>query len=242
MDELDKTLLSLLSSLSFRVTFYSRPNFFDSFLATKIEADSFKRRLMSEEERQRIDIDSASIELDNSIDEIVAQQIYIFYGVPMGGFKADLYVSPFFLFIDFDTDNNGVAIKPPLIDDVTDILNRLKSLSSDISTATFNIKGEFSVNGSIEDMQSFHKLPDNIDSKLLNFRNASEYKVDKYLLQIIQTGRTGINTYTEEPIMTVTTDGIASCRISDCDNFDFASAIYKSIDLLFPKIKELYNL
>lgn len=242
MEDSYNKLLDSLGALSFRVTFYSRPNFISNFLSNEIEAENFQCRLMSEEERQRIDIDSVSIELGNSIDEIVAQQIYIFYGAPLGGLKADIYVGPFFLFIDVDTSGHIEAVSSKLFDSIVCILDRLKKYSSDISTARFSIKGEISMFGDKKDMQAIHRMPENINEELLNFRNASEYEVGDYLLQIIQTGRTGIIASTGEPMMNVTTDGIASCHVDDCENFNFASAIGQSNDMLFSKVKDLYNL
>lgn len=120
------------TSVAFRFDFYSMPSFRNKFVENAIKAfdkRGFTERLLTEEEKQTINIDTVCSVLDNSIEEVVSKKVYKLEGISCSdGNEIDLYISPYFLFIYFKRKKD----KDVPWDSLQDIFNLLAQYKEEI--------------------------------------------------------------------------------------------------------------
>lgn len=119
-------------SVAFRFDFYSMPSFKNNFvelLRKNLPVQQFTERLLTEEEKQKINIDAISYTLDNSIEEIISKKIYKFEQFHMANCMAELYIGPYFLFLYLKRKREEqVRLK-----ELDTVFNLLKSKSSELN-------------------------------------------------------------------------------------------------------------
>lgn len=89
-------------SVAFRFDFYSMPSFRNSFVEqvkSSFALNGFTERLLTEEEKQTINIDAVCDILDNSIEEMLSKKVYkLELTLPQDRASVDVYISPYFLY------------------------------------------------------------------------------------------------------------------------------------------------
>lgn len=99
-----ENMQKLLREFSFRIDFYSMPAFKDEYveMVRKYVGDVFfEERVLSEEERQIVDVDTISDNLKITIEDIISKRNYIFRGIDFSGVLGELYVSPYYILVRF---------------------------------------------------------------------------------------------------------------------------------------------
>ena len=101
MDNLPKNI----ESVSIRIDFFSKPMFNNTFIErlndTMFNKLKFYNRLMTDEEKQRIDIDDVAQNLSISIEEIVCKKVYSYIGTTEDDLNVETYISDYFICMFF---------------------------------------------------------------------------------------------------------------------------------------------
>lgn len=113
------------SSVAFRFDFYSMPSFRNTFVESvkeKLQIRDFTERLLTEEEKQTINIDALCSVLDNSIDEVVSKKVYKMVCTTPGDDSLELYISPYFLFVIYSRTEENKQIPWEILQTITSLL------------------------------------------------------------------------------------------------------------------------
>ncbi len=158
--------------VSFRADFYSKKNLIESFqnIAPQI-IGNFSERLLSEEEKNRIDIASVSANLGNSLNEISERKAFIFNWENNQKYSNDsinqIFVSPYFIFLYCRGDKDAInAFKKKALS-LIDIIN---DLSNSITLCGIRFTSKYEFLGKKEAFPTFglkfYPLGESIDSAI----------------------------------------------------------------------------
>lgn len=119
---------AMRKSISFRLDMYSLPDFKEKYLAKMGEiSNSYREGVLSESERQMVDIDSAAYNLGETIETLAEKKVYYFSDVVFDkgeGITGVVIVNPYYLFIQVNCVNGEITkqciekIKSLLFDEV----------------------------------------------------------------------------------------------------------------------------
>lgn len=170
---------SLRKRISFRLDFFSLPSFKDEYLSKKGEiSNNYKESVLSELERQIVDVDSVAYNLDVTLETIAEKKSYCFSDVIFDNdsdIKGKVIVNPYYLFIEVQCKDGDISekcinkIKSFLFDEVMAPVTTSKFLTCQVDHYTFVKKDEID---SIIDKSAFVS----IDTPI-NGRYSDEYKV-----------------------------------------------------------------
>ena len=174
--------------ISFRLDFFSLPSFKDEYLAKYKEiSNNYKENVLSELERQMVDVDSVAYNLDVTLETIAEKKVFCFSDVVFDdNTKGKVVVSPYYLYIEVQCNNDGSIskqsiekIKTLLFDPIMEPITTSKFLTCQVDHYNFVDKDELD---SIVDKSAFVS----IDTPI-NGRYSDEYKVDGKGEEIIDT-------------------------------------------------------
>lgn len=117
-----------LKEVSFRVVFYSLPDFKDNFIKEFVslrpeDYKSYAIEVLSDVKQQIVDVDAIAADLGYPIIEVASTKTYIFESVIIGEQKATVYVNPYYLFINVKTDNKCEVFSDNFAEDLNKIFN-----------------------------------------------------------------------------------------------------------------------
>ena len=167
--------------ISFRLDFFSLPSFKDDYLTKYKEiSNNYKENVLSELERQFVDVDSVAYNLDVTLETIAEKKVFCFSDVVFDGntdTKGKVIVSPYYLYIEVQCSNDGsiseqsiTKIKTLLFDPIMEPLTTSKFLTCQVDHYDFVDKDAID---SVIDKTAFVS----IDTPI-NGRYSDEYKVN----------------------------------------------------------------
>lgn len=184
------------TSVSFRFDFYSMPSFRNTFVENAkyaLSARRFTERILTEEEKQMINIDSVCNVLGNSIEEIIGKKVYKLEGIACRNRgEIDLYVSPYFLYVHCSRELN----KELPWDDLYNVFKLLAQFGRDIdlqnTTCSVIFRSQTDEDGlwSVFDRSAFPTL----DKETMTVgRYADSHKYDDMTVELVRIVRIGRN-------------------------------------------------
>lgn len=182
--------------IAFRIDFFSVPSFKNEFveiIGNIIGPAPFQERLLTEEEKQKIDIDSIVNNLDNSIEEIISKKIYKFYDFKISNISAELYISQYYLFLYLNYKGDSSCENNYLLK-VSEIFNTLKPFSTKLTPqkisliSTYHALIEEKLLWNVFDKEAFPLMESN---NLVNGRYADQHLYKSMSINLIREIRKG---------------------------------------------------
>ena len=182
-------------SFSLCLDFYSMPSFRDDFVKSakeKLNFGGFAERLLTEYEKQLIDIDSICSVLNNSIDEIISKKVYKLEHLNIENGNVDLYVSPYFVFVycEWNNDNkDAFNVLAPIID-----LLKERKLDMDIQNIAFTMNFKIGTdNANLWKIFDPNAFPTFDESTMTTGRYADSHQYDSAIVDLVRDVRIGVN-------------------------------------------------
>lgn len=185
-----KILPKNLETVSIRIDFFSKPAFKETFVgkldSTELNKLKFYNRLLTDEEKQRIDIDNVAQNLSISIEEIVCKRVYIYTGITGNEINVETYIGDYFIFMCFE------KIKNDNVSDIEKISNEVfgivKTMENEINAQILSYR----MNSHIQ--ANYDYLKEEINSEYIKIYDDEEFTNARYAdLFIIEEGKTEIN-------------------------------------------------
>lgn len=198
-----------------------------------IGSPSFQERLLTEEEKQKIDIDSIVNTLDNSIEEIISKKIYRYYNFKICGISSELYISHYYLFLYLNYKGNNTQID--YLSGVCDVFDRLKDFKTKLTPQKISLISSYHAQADTEQLWTvFDKeaFPLMESSNLVNGRYADQHLYAPMSIDLIREIRKGYNEGNEQEerydvnITSYATEEISS--VGDIDFHDIFSNMLKN--------------
>lgn len=184
------------TSVMFRFDFYSMPSFRNLFVeeAKKLlPTQGFTERLLTEEEKQIINIDSVCSILDNSIEEVVSKKVYKLEVAPcQEEGKIDLYVGPYFLYV-YCTRELNKGLPWSRLQEIFDLLAQY-SRDIDLQNVACSVVFQATTNGEemwrIFDHDAFPTLD---VSTMTVGRYADSHQYEDITVELVRVVKIGVN-------------------------------------------------
>lgn len=117
-----------LKEVSFRIVFYSLPDFKDNFIKEFVslrpeDHKNYAIEMLSDVKQQIVDVDAIAADLGYPLIEVTSSKTYIFESVSIGERKATVYVNPYYLFINVKIDNQYELFSKSFTEDLDRIFN-----------------------------------------------------------------------------------------------------------------------
>lgn len=210
---------------AFRIDFFSVPSFKNEFVESigKIIGPApFQERLLTEEEKQKIDIDSIVDNLDNSIEEIISKKIYKFYDFEICNISSELYISQYYLFLYLDCKGNKMGLNGYL-SKVSEIFNALNAFSTKLTPQkvslinTYHTLIDENSLWSVFDREAFPLVE---SANLVNGRYADQHLYESMSINLIRDIRKGSNDK-NKTMFDINITSYATSDISSINDTDF---------------------
>ena len=108
-------LKAIRQRIAFRLDYFSLPTFKEKYFENMGEiSNDYVEGILTEEERQMLDLDSVAYNLRETLDNILAKKAYHFSNVVFDeayGINGEVIVSPYFLFLQIACEKDGAITK-----------------------------------------------------------------------------------------------------------------------------------
>jgi len=219
----EKRMNEFLYSVSFRVTFFSLPSFMNDYISTLAELNpevNYREIAISQAEGQIIDIDSIALDLDIPIVNLLEQKSYLFENLIFGGVKGNVYVSPYYIYINIPLDENDV-IGDTLGTDIERILSpkylektQIQELECKVNHY-LKVKPADFLKAGVLDTDAFPQLyPEEINTARFSDSHTS---ADGNNLKLIREISNGKDLDTDESLLAVNIISIAATKTANCN-------------------------
>lgn len=246
MDNLPKNI----ESVSIRIDFFSKPMFNNTFIErlndTMFNKLKFYNRLMTDEEKQRIDIDDVAQNLSISIEEIVCKKVYSYIGTTEDDLNVETYISDYFICMFFEkiNEHNFSSIK----NISNEVFDRIKASENEINAQLFSYRVYSHLQANDEFIDSvinhnYIKIPDNDGFTNARYADLFALENERINLNLIRDIFKGKLNDSDDIIYDILISAIANKHL-DNDNIsdvDFNQLMNAMESLSFEKIGECYN-
>ena len=232
--EYTKNVNSLNESISFRMDFFSVPSFKNEFVENIGEIlgfPCFQERLITEEEKQKIDIDSVVNTLDNSIEEIISTKIYKYFDFKISNIDCELYISHYYIFLYIDY--SGYDGDGDYLAEVCNIFNQLREFSSKLTPqklsfiTSYHAQADEGQLWKVFDKEAFPLME---SDNLVNGRYADQHEYEALSIYLVREIRKGYDKETQNIIYDVNVTSYATRVINSIKNIDFNDIFSQMLD------------
>lgn len=217
-----KEMKALRQRVAFRLDYFSLPTFKEKYFDIRGEiSNDYVEGILTEDERQMVDLDAVAYNLGETLDNILVKKAYHFFDVVFDEaceIKGDVIVSPYFLFLQIVCDKDG-AITEKCVRKLYEYLSDA-NLESVTTTKMFTCQADHQkVVDSIEDISkiigdvAFCHFDAPRNSNYLNeyVLNMQGNEIDASLKRYIQQS---IDNKTGEIVYNILVNSILSMRIN----------------------------